>query len=92
MFWFVAIFLIATMGTGVIGLAVGIRLLKFGEEAVGQESTIRIVVVSFLGILVGGLALAALATKVVDPAVALIVTLLSLLLGQLGFRIRGSKG
>jgi hypothetical protein len=92
MFWFVTVFLIATVCAGVIGLALGIRFLKFGKEAPDQARTLRIVVMSFSEILVGGFALAALATKVVDPFVALIVTLVTLILVQLGFRAKGSKG
>jgi hypothetical protein len=90
MFWFVTVFLIATMCAGVIGLALGIRFLKFGEEAADQARTLRIVLMSFSEILVGGFALAAVATKVVDPIVALIVTLVVLLLAHLGFRSRDS--
>lgn len=91
MFWFVTIFLIATLCAGAIGLAMAIKLLKFGEDAVGQQRTLRIVVTSFLGFVVGGLALVALATSVVDPVVALIVTLATLVLALLGFRIKGSE-
>ncbi|MGH9960642.1 MAG: hypothetical protein ACREBC_26570 [Pyrinomonadaceae bacterium] len=92
MFWFVTIFLIVTICAGAIGFAIGIRLLKFGEEGARQERTLRIVVISFLEIIVGGFALAALVTHVVDPIVALIVTVGTLLLAQLSFRIRGTNG
>ncbi|MGI8838848.1 MAG: hypothetical protein ACR2H4_19740 [Pyrinomonadaceae bacterium] len=91
MFWFVTIFLFVTICAGAIGLAMGIRLLKFGEEAVGQQHTLRIVVLSFSEILVGGFALAALATKVVDPLVALIVALGSPILLLLWFPIKSNK-
>jgi hypothetical protein len=87
MFWFVIIILIAMMCAGVISFAVGVKLLKFGEEAAQQEHTLRIVVISFIDILVGGFALAAVATKVVDPLVALIVTFIVTLTALLGFRI-----
>lgn len=86
MFWFVIIVLIAMMCTGVIGLVVGVRVLKFGEDAAGQWRTLRIVFISLVEILAGGFAVAAVSTKVVDPIVALIVTLVALLLTYLGFR------
>lgn len=91
MFWFVTVFLIATVFAGVIGLALGIRLLKFGEKSIAQERTLRIVVISFLEILVSGFALLAVATRVVDPFVALIVTLGTLVFTYLGFRIKVNK-
>lgn len=80
MFWFVTILLIGMTCAGVIGLAVGIRLLKFGEEATGQQRTLRIVFISFFDVLAGGSAIAAVLTRVVDPIIALIVTLAMLLL------------
>ncbi len=92
MFWFVTVFLIATVCAGVIGFALGIRFLKFGEEAGDQTRTLRIVVMSFSEIIVGGFTLAALLTRVVDPLVALIVTLLTLILVLLGFRPKRRKG
>lgn len=91
MFWFVIIVLIAMICAGLIGLVVGVRILKFGEDAAGQRRTLRIVFVSFVEILAGGFALAAVSTKVVDPIVALIVTLVMLLLTHLGFRGRESN-
>ena len=91
MFWFVIIVLIAMMCAGLIGLVVGVRVLKFGEDAAGQWRTVRIVFISFMEILAGGFALAAVATRVVNPIVALIVTLVVLLLTHLGFRGRDSS-
>ena len=78
--------------SGVIGLAIGIFLLKFGEEAAGQHRTLRVVFICFFEILAGGAALAAVLTKVIDPLVALIVTLVMLLLVQiwLGRRFQGA--
>ena len=83
MFWFVTILLIAMTCAGVIGLAIGIALLNFGEPAVRQHRTLRVVFICFFEILAGGAALAAVLTKVIDPLVALIVTLVMLLLVQI---------
>ncbi len=91
MFWFVTVFLIGKICAGLVGFAVGVKLLKFGEDAAQQERTLRIVVISFVDILAGGFALAAVATKVVEPLVALIVTLVTLFLTLLWFRIERSK-
>lgn len=91
MFWFVLIILIAMMCTGLIGLVVGVGFLKFGEDAAGQGRTLRTVFISFVEILAAGFALAAVATKVVDPIVALILTLVVLLLTYLGLRSRDSS-
>jgi hypothetical protein len=91
MFWFVTIVLIVTMCAGAIGFGVGLKLLKFGEDAARQERTLRVVIVSFMEILAGGMALAAIAARVVDPLIALAVVLITCLITLLGFRIRRGK-
>jgi hypothetical protein len=76
---------------GVISFFVGFRHLKLGEEVAEQAGTLRIVMISFLEILIGGLALAALATRIVEPIVVLAVTVGTVLLALLGFRNLGKS-
>lgn len=90
MFWFVIIVLIVMMCAGVIGLAMGVKLLRFGEDVAGQKRTLRVVLISFIDFLAGGFALAAVATKIIDPLVGLIITIVVLIVAQLGLRSMGS--
>lgn len=92
MFWFVIIVLIALLCAGITGLVLGIRLLKFGEDVSTQKHTLRIVLFSLIEILAAGFALAGVATKVGDPLIALISTLMVLLVAKLGLRSIGRVG
>lgn len=67
MFWFVVIVLIALLCAGCVGLALGFRLLKFGEEVSNQKRTLGIVLISFIDILAGGFSFAGVGTGVVEP-------------------------
>lgn len=91
MFWFGIIILTAVVCKGVIGVAVGLRLLRFGEDVVKQSRTVRTVLISIVDILAGGIMLAAVATKVVDPLVALILSFFILLAASIQLRNVGGS-
>jgi len=86
MFWFVIIVLAVMVCTGVLGFFIGLKFLRFGEDSAEQQKTLKVVVVSFVNVLAGGLAIAATATDAVEPLVALIVTLITLLVVLFSFR------